>query len=124
MVWIIIEATVAMMMMLKPRHQLLPRGDKGRRSLLGASADLLKHHSSSMALPRNLKNNENFSDPQCNIGVETCTFCPTVAHYSKSQIFVQKFNFDKTLHFSRKSKLSTTKKCKSSTFSRVFHQSE
>ena len=71
MVWIIIEATVAMMMMLKPRHQLLPRGDKGRRSLLGASADLLKHHSSSMALPRNLKNNENFSDPQCNIGVET-----------------------------------------------------
>ena len=62
MVWMIIEATVAMMMMmLKPRHQLLPRGDKGRRSLLGASADLLKHHSSSMALPRNLKNNENFS---------------------------------------------------------------
>ena len=84
MVWIIIEATVAMMMMLKPRHQLLPRGDKGRRSLLGASADLLKHHSSSMALPRNLKNNENFSDPQCNIG----------AHCSKSSFFVQKFNFD------------------------------
>ena len=85
MVWIIIEATVAMMMMmLKPRHQPLPREDKGRRSLLGASADLLKRHSSSMALPRNLKNNENFSDLQCNIG----------AHCSKSSFFVQKFNFD------------------------------
>mgnify|MGYP006975991164 CR=1 FL=1 len=54
-------------------------------------------------------------------------------HYSKSQIFVQKFNFDKTLTFSRvfhpifltiflvKSKLSTAKKFKTTTFSRVFH---
>ena len=53
------------------------------------------------------------------------------AHYSKSQIFVQKFNFDKTptvFHpnffstiFLVKSKLSTTKKSKTTTFSRVFH---
>ncbi len=54
-------------------------------------------------------------------------------HYSKSQIFVQKFNFDKTLTFSRvfhpifltiflvKSKLSTAKMSKNTTFSRVFH---
>ena len=55
-------------------------------------------------------------------------------HYSKSQIFVQKFNFDKTPTFSRvfhpkffltiflvKSKLSTAKKTKTTTFSRVFH---
>ena len=54
-------------------------------------------------------------------------------HYSKSQIFVQKFNFDKTPTFSRvflpkffltiflvKSKLSTAKKSKTTTFSRVF----
>ena len=50
------------------------------------------------------------------------------SHYSKSQIFVQKINFDKT--FSRvflskiflvKSKLSTAKKSKTTTFSRVFH---
>ena len=53
--------------------------------------------------------------------------------YSKSQIFVQKFNFDKTPTFSRvfhpifltiflvKSKLSTAKKSKTTTFSRVFH---
>ena len=58
-----------------------------------------------------------------------------VAHYSKSQIFVQKFNFDRTPTFSRvfhpnffltiflvKSKLSTAKKYKTTTFSRVFHQ--
>ena len=55
------------------------------------------------------------------------------SHYSKSQIFVQKFNFDKTQTFSRvfhpifltiflvKSKLSTAKKSKTTTFSRVFH---
>ena len=56
------------------------------------------------------------------------------AYYSKSQIFVQKFNFDKTKTFSRdfhpkkkstiffvKSKLSTAKKSKTTTFSRVFH---
>ena len=56
------------------------------------------------------------------------------AHYSKSQIFVQKFNFDKPPTFSRvfhpklflaiflvKSKLSTAKKSKTTTFSRVFH---
>ena len=55
------------------------------------------------------------------------------AHYSKSQIFVQKFNIDKTPTFSRvfhpifltiflvKSKLSTAKKSKTTTFSRVFH---
>ena len=55
------------------------------------------------------------------------------SHYSKSQIFVQKFNFDKTPTFSRfspkifltiffvKSKLSTAKKSKTPTFSRVFH---
>ena len=55
-------------------------------------------------------------------------------HYSKSQIFVQKFNFDKTSTFSRvfhqkhfwqfflvKSKLSTAKKSKTTTFSRIFH---
>ena len=54
-------------------------------------------------------------------------------HYSKSQIFVQKFNIDKTPTFSRvfhpnifltiflvKSKLSTAKKSKTTTFSRVF----
>ena len=54
-------------------------------------------------------------------------------HYSKSQIFVQKFNFDKTPTFSRvfhpnffltiflvKSKLSTDKKSKTAAFSRVF----
>ena len=57
-----------------------------------------------------------------------------MSHYSKSQIFVQKFNFDKTPTFSRvfhpiffltiflaKSKLSTAKKSKTTTFSRVFH---
>ena len=55
-------------------------------------------------------------------------------HYSKSPIFIQKFNFDKTPTFSRvfhpnffwtiflvKSKLSTVKKSKTKTFSRVFH---
>ena len=55
-------------------------------------------------------------------------------HYSKSQIFLQKFNFDKTPTFSRvfhsnffltiflvKSKLSTAKKSKTTTFSQVFH---
>ena len=59
---------------------------------------------------------------------------PYLAHYSKSQTFVQKFNFDKTLTFSRvfhqnffltiflvKLKLSTAKKSKTITFSRVFH---
>ena len=57
-----------------------------------------------------------------------------MAHYSKSQFFVQKFNFDKTPTFSRvfhpkifltiflvKSKLSTAKKSKTTTFSWVFH---
>merc|ERR1712047_210475 len=57
-----------------------------------------------------------------------------LTHYSKSQIFVQKFNFHKTPTFSRvfhpnffltiflvKSKLSTAKKPKTTTFSRVFH---
>ena len=55
-------------------------------------------------------------------------------HYSKSQIFVQKFNFDKKPNiftsfspqifltiFLVKSKLSTAKKSKTTTFSRVFH---
>ena len=51
-------------------------------------------------------------------------------HYSKSRIFVQKFNFDKTPPFFHpilltiflvKSKLSTAKKSKTTTFSRVFH---
>ena len=55
------------------------------------------------------------------------------AHYSKSQIFVQKFNFDKKPNiftsfspkifltiFLVKSKLSTAKKSKITTFSRVF----
>ena len=51
-------------------------------------------------------------------------------HYYKSQIFVQKFNFDRTPTFSPnifltiflvKSKLSTAKKSKTTTFSRVFH---
>merc|ERR1711860_32915 len=55
-------------------------------------------------------------------------------HYSKSQVFVQKFNFDKAPTFSRvfhrnffltiflvKSKLSTAKKSKTTIFSRVFH---
>ena len=54
--------------------------------------------------------------------------------FRESQIFVQKFNFDKTPTFSRvfhpnffltiflvKSKLSTAKKSKTTTFSRVFH---
>ena len=54
-------------------------------------------------------------------------------HYSKSQIFVPKFNFDKTPTFSRafhskffltiflvKSKLSTAKKSKNTIISRVF----
>ena len=53
--------------------------------------------------------------------------------FSKSQIFVQKFNFDKTITFSRffsskffltiflvKSKLPTAKKSKTTIFSRVF----
>merc|ERR1712016_84704 len=57
-----------------------------------------------------------------------------MSHYSKSQIFVQKIDFDKTPTFSRvfhsnffltiflvKSKLSTAKKSKTTTFSRVFH---
>ena len=61
-------------------------------------------------------------------------FFPSSTHYSKSQIFVQKFNFDKTPTFSRvfhpnffliiflvKSKLSTAKKSKTTTFTRVFH---
>ena len=56
------------------------------------------------------------------------------AHYSKSQIFVQKFNFDKTPNiftsfspklfltiFLVKSKLTTAKKSRTTTFSRVFH---
>ena len=50
------------------------------------------------------------------------------AHYSKSQIFVQKCDFDKTpttniflTIFLVKSKLSTAKKSKTTTFSRVFH---
>ena len=55
-------------------------------------------------------------------------------HYSKSQVFVEKFNFDKTptiftsfsskiflTIFLVKSKLSTAKKPKTTTFSRVFH---
>ena len=57
----------------------------------------------------------------------------TLTHYSKSQIFVQRFNFDKTIFtsfspqffltiFLVKSKLSTAKKSKTTTFSRVFHQ--
>ena len=58
----------------------------------------------------------------------------TFSHYSKSQIFVQKFNFDKTPNiftsfsaklfwtiFLVKSKLSTARKPKTTTFSRVFH---
>ena len=58
----------------------------------------------------------------------------TYPHYSKSQIFVKKFNFEKLSTFSRvfqpyffltiflvKSKLSTAKKSKTTTFSRVFH---
>jgi len=57
------------------------------------------------------------------------------SYYSKSQIFVQKFNFDKKNNifksfsskivltiFLVKSKLSTAKKPKTTTFSRVFHQ--
>ena len=56
-----------------------------------------------------------------------------MTHYSKSQIFVQKFNFDKAPTFARdfhpifltiflvKSKLSTAKKSKTTAFSRVFH---
>ena len=60
--------------------------------------------------------------------------CVTLTHYSKSQIFDQKFNFDKIPTFSRvftnfffltiflaKSKLSTAKKSKTTTFSRDFH---
>ena len=56
------------------------------------------------------------------------------SHYSKCQIFVQKFNFDKKPNiftsfsskifltiFLVKSKLSTAKKSKTTTFSRVFH---
>ena len=56
------------------------------------------------------------------------------SHYSKSQIFVQKFNFDKNPNiftsfspnfffsiFLVKSKLSTAKKFKTTTLSRVFH---
>ena len=55
-------------------------------------------------------------------------------HYSKSQFFVQKFNFDKTQTFPRvfhpiffwqffswNPKLSTAKKSKTTTFSRVFY---
>ena len=55
-------------------------------------------------------------------------------HYSKSQIFVQKLNFDQNPNiftsfsskffltiFLVKSKLSTAKKSKTTTFSRVFH---
>ena len=54
------------------------------------------------------------------------------SHNSKSQIFVQKFNFYKILtsfspqifvaNFLVKSKLSTAKKSKTRTFSRIFHQ--
>ena len=66
----------------------------------------------------------------------TCSkSCPRpFSHYSKSQIFVQKFNFDKTPNifmsfspknflttFLMKSKLSTAKKSKTTTFSRVFY---
>ena len=60
-------------------------------------------------------------------------YLPTIlTHYSKSQIFVQKFNFDQPQHFHEfftqffflqflvKSKLSKTKKSKTKTFSRVF----
>ena len=39
------------------------------------------------------------------------------AHYSKSQIFVQRFNFDKTIQFSREIKVVNNPP----TFSRVFH---
>ena len=61
-------------------------------------------------------------------------FLSHFSHYSKSQIFVQKFNFDKkpniftSFHpnffltiFLVKSKLSTAKKSKTTTFSWVFH---
>ena len=60
---------------------------------------------------------------------------PTLVHITVSQIFVQKFNFDKTPTFSRvfhqkffltiffvkSEKLSTAKKSKTTTFSRIFH---
>ena len=79
--------------------------------------------------------------------IKNCWNSLNVTHYSKRQIFVQKFNFDKTLHFFSgnqncqhlkipniftqffdnfltiflvKSKLSTAKKYKTAAFSRVF----
>ena len=60
--------------------------------------------------------------------------CSRLSHYSKSQIFVQKFNFDQTPNiftsfsphifltiFLVKSKLTRAKKSKTTTFSRIFH---
>ena len=75
-----------------------------------------------------LKNTTKNDDNICQI-----TSFLYATHYSKSQIFVQKFNFDKTQHFHEfftqfflpiflvKSKLSTAKKSKTTTFSRIFH---
>ena len=66
--------------------------------------------------------------------IQFSTRSSSSSHYSKSQIFVQKFNFDKTPTFSRvfhptffltiflvKSKLSIAEKFKTTTFLRVFH---
>ena len=75
-----------------------------------------------------IRNHKTWTTLSQNIFKGQCT-----THCSKSQIFVQKFNFDKTPTFSRvfhpifltiflvKSKLSTAKKSKTTTFSRVFH---
>ena len=64
----------------------------------------------------------NFAIPVATCAKDCCTLVAILAHYSKSQIFVQKFNFDKTPRFSRvfhqifltiflvKSMLSTAKK--------------
>ena len=48
--------------------------------------------------------------------------CLILTHYSKSQIFVQEFKKKILTIFLVKSKLSTAKKSKTTTFSRVFHQ--
>ena len=43
----------------------------------------------------------NFAIPVATCAKDCCTLVAILAHYSKSQIFVQKFNFDKTPTFSR-----------------------
>ena len=56
-----------------------------------------------------------------NMSLNTAFLVLTVTHYWKSQFLSKNSILTKLYNFLGKSKLSTTKKCKSSTFSRDFH---